>query len=85
MRGGRLGNHRLTPSHSSKRERKSGRRGFAGVARADPRARAETRQSAFAFSVIAASSFLMSAGDSCGRSSLTVSLLSFAVSANGGR
>ena len=41
-------------------------------------------QSAFAFSVIAACSFLISAGDNCGRSTLTVSLLSLAVSANGG-
>ena len=41
-------------------------------------------QSAFAFSVIAASSFLISSGDSCGRSTLIVSLFSLAVSANGG-
>ena len=41
-------------------------------------------QSLFAFSFIAASSFLMSAGDSCGRSTLIVSLLSLAVSGNGG-
>ncbi len=34
---------------------------------------------------MASSSFLMSAGDSCGRSSLMVSWLSFAVSGNGGR
>jgi hypothetical protein len=43
-----------------------------------------TAQSRFAFSVIAASSFAMSAGESCGRSTLIVSLLSLAVSANGG-
>jgi len=41
-------------------------------------------QSALAFSCIAACSFLMSSGDSCGRSTLIVSLLSLAVSANGG-
>lgn len=42
-------------------------------------------QSPFAFSFIAASSLAMSAGDNCGRSSLSVSLFSFAVSAKGGR
>ena len=36
-------------------------------------------QSAFAFSIIAARSFLMSAGDNWGRSTLIVTLLSFAV------
>jgi hypothetical protein len=41
-------------------------------------------QSRFAFSCIAACSFLMSAGDNCGRSTLIVSLLNFAVSGNGG-
>jgi hypothetical protein len=43
-----------------------------------------TDQSAFAFSIIAACSFLMSSGDNCGRSTLMVSLLSLAVSGNGG-
>jgi hypothetical protein len=42
-------------------------------------------QSAFAFSRIAACSLLMSSGDNCGRSTLMVSLLSLAVSGNGGR
>jgi hypothetical protein len=41
-------------------------------------------QSAFAFSRIAACSFLMSSGDNCGRSTLIVNLLSLAVSGNGG-
>jgi len=40
--------------------------------------------SARAFSFIAASSFLMSAGVSCGRSTLIVSLFSLAVSGKGG-
>jgi hypothetical protein len=42
-------------------------------------------QSCFAFSIIAASSFLMSASDNCGRLTLRVSLFSLAVSGNGGR
>jgi hypothetical protein len=42
-------------------------------------------QSAVAFSRIAASNFLMSSDDNCGRSILIVSLLNFAVSGNGGR
>jgi len=41
-------------------------------------------QSLFAFSCIAACSFWISAGDNCGRSTLIVSLLSLAVSVNGG-
>ena len=41
-------------------------------------------QSRFAFSFIAAWSFLMSSGDNCGRSTLMVSLLSLVVSGNGG-
>jgi len=41
-------------------------------------------QSRFAFSCIAAWNFLMSSGDNCGRSTLMVSLLSLAVSGNGG-
>ena len=46
--------------------------------------RAGADQSAVAFSIIAACSFLMSSGDNCGRSTLMVSLLSLAVSGNGG-
>jgi hypothetical protein len=41
-------------------------------------------QSAFAFSSIAACSFLISSGDNCGRFILTVNLLSLAVNGNGG-
>ena len=41
-------------------------------------------QSLLALSSIASCSFLMSAGDNCGRSTLIVSLLSLAVSVNGG-
>jgi hypothetical protein len=41
-------------------------------------------QSALAFSSIAARSRLMSSGESCGRSTLIVGLLSLAVSGNGG-
>src|SRR4029453_3751670 len=41
-------------------------------------------QSRFAFSFMAASSFLMSSGDSWGRSTLLLSLLNLAVSGNGG-
>ena len=46
--------------------------------------RAPRCQSAFAFSFMAASSCLMSAGESCGRFTLIVSLLNFADSGNGG-
>ena len=53
----------------------------AGVSRARS---ATPGQSLFALSCIAACSFLISAGDSCGRSTLIVSLLSLAVSRNGG-
>jgi len=66
-----------------RRERCDSERRYERQERRRPRTHLSVLQSQ-SFFTIAASSFLISSGESCGRSSLMVSLLSFAVSLNGG-